>query len=100
MGWLLEVVLFLLPIPFTLKCITASKKTIQSWHWGKLVLVSLIIPGVALVYSVLLAGLITLLKEDTFFTSGFVLGFVLLAACTPVVLIRITWIWLSGENKE
>ena len=111
MEWLLSavvVVLFLLPIPFTLKCITASKKTIESWHWGKLVLISLIVTGVALAYSGLLAGLLLLLDNsslnsfprDVRALEFSLLGLFLLATCTLVVLIRIAWIWLSGEDKE
>ena len=102
--------LFLLPIPFTLKRITASKKTIQSWHWGKLILISLIVTGVALAYIGLLAGLLMLLWNsflDDFLYRlekpllvGLVSGPFFLAACTLVVLIRIAWIWLSGENKK
>ena len=131
MEWLLSavvVVLFLLPIPFVLKRITASKTTIQSWPWGKIVLISLIVTGVAFVYSGLLAGLLTLLWNSflydvlrdlkvyhwTTFTEtykyrqnldsaalfGIISGLFLLAACTLGILIRIAWIWLSGEDKE
>jgi hypothetical protein len=105
MEWVLNavhVVLFLLPIPFVLKRITASKKTIQSWPWSKLVLISLIVTGVAFAYSGLLAVLVPLIKAnaDSFFPYGFYSGLFLLAACTLVVLIRIAWIWLSGEDKE
>jgi len=104
MEWLLSavvVVLFLLPIPFVLKRITASKKTIQSWPWGKLVLISLIVTGVAFAYSGLLAGLLFWLSGDVNSALEFsLLGLFLLATCTLVVLIRIAWIWLSGEDKK
>ena len=123
MEWLLSavvVVLFLLPIPFVLKRITASKTTIQSWPWGKLVLISLIVTGGAFAYSGLLVGLLMLLwdsflydvfwgyKEtyeyqenlDSAAFSGFISGLFFLATSTLVVLIRIAWIWLSGEDKE
>ena len=71
---------------------------VKQWHWGKLlmlwVVAPIVSPGVLIaVYSATDAG--------DFFNVDLLLGFFLfLLAVSIIVMLVITWIWLTGKESR